>query len=292
LLITGATGTLGSAFARICERRGLAYYLLTRKELDIAESASIEAAMERYEPWAVVNAAGYVRVDDAEQQRNICLRENSIGPALLAVSCNARGISLLTFSSDLVFNGKLRRPYLESDQPAPLNVYGATKLKAERTILEILPEALVIRTSAFFGPWDQYNFASAVLSTLAEDVPFRAAGDATISPTYVPDLVDASLDLLIDGERGVWHLANGGAVTWAEFARLLAQEAGYDPSLIESQPGRLLGFRARRPTYSALASERGTLLPTLEEAVTRFLAATAFQRRTENVTARAKHAGG
>jgi dTDP-4-dehydrorhamnose reductase len=291
LLITGASGTLGGAFARSCERRGLAYYLLTRKELDIAESSSIEAAMERYEPWAVVNAAGYVRVDDAEQQRDICLRENSIGPALLAASCKAHGISLLAFSSDLVFNGKLRRPYLESDHPAPLNVYGATKLKAEKTVLEVLPQALVIRTSAFFGPWDQYNFASAVLDAMVRNSVFRAPNDTTISPTYVPDLVDASLDLLVDGERGVWHLSNGGAVTWADFARLLAQESGYDPSLIKGQPGRLLGLRARRPTYSALASERGTLLPRLEDAVTRFLATTASSRRTENVSAWTKHAG-
>jgi dTDP-4-dehydrorhamnose reductase len=291
LLITGATGTLGRAFARICERRGLAYYLLSRKELDIADQVSIEGAVERLHPWAIINAAGYVRVDDAEQERDICLRENATGPALLAARCKAQGISLLTFSSDLVFDGKMRRPYVESDLPAPLNVYGATKLKAERTVLEVLPRSLVIRTGAFFGPWDEFNFAHLVLNTLSEDSVFQAVNDATISPTYVPDLVNASLDLLVDGESGIWHLANEGELTWADFARLLADQEGYDPSRIEGRPVRLLGFGARRPAYSALASERGRLLPKLEDAINRYLAETAAPRRNQLVTARAKRAG-
>jgi len=291
LLISGATGTLGNAFARICQRRGLAYYLLSRQELDIADASSIESAMDRFEPWAVINAAGYVRVDDAEHQRDLCLRDNASGPALLAASCKTRGLALLTFSSDLVFNGKMRRPYVESDSPAPLNVYGATKLKAERSVLEILPQALVIRSSAFFGPWDKYNFASLALDALSQGLLFRAASDATISPTYVPDLVNASLDLLIDGECGIWHLANTGQVTWADFACLLAQQAGYNASLVQAQPGRLLGLSARRPTYSALASERGSLLPPLEDAVGRYLAETVSSKRAEVVNALAQRAG-
>jgi dTDP-4-dehydrorhamnose reductase len=287
LLITGATGTLGRAFARICEQRGLAYQLLSREEMDIANTASVAAALDRFEPWAIVNTAGYVRVDEAEQDREKCLRENASGPEILARCCRDRGIFLVTFSSDLVFNGKIRRPYVETDRTCPLNVYGATKVKAERNVLSIYPQALMVRTSAFFGPWDDHNFAHAVLETLSQDLNYSAPNDVTVSPTYIPDLVNASLDLLIDGECGIWHLANRGALTWADFARLIAREASYDPARIESRTNRTFGFNARRPVYSALTSERASLLPPLEDAVKRFVAETRDSQRFEAVTASA-----
>ena len=254
LIITGANGTLGNAFARICERRGLTYHLLNRQELDIADSHSIEEALETFEPWAIINAAGYVRVDDAESEPERCLRENALGPELLAQYCKARDLALLTFSSDLVFNGKKRRPYLESDQPLPLNVYGATKARAERGLLNAFGRALVIRTSAFFGPWDQHNFASKVLDALSQGLTFEAASDEKVSPTYIPDLVHASLDLLIDGECGIWHLTNPGALTWADFARMLAERAGYDPDQIIGRRGWLPGRSARRWAQASVAA--------------------------------------
>jgi dTDP-4-dehydrorhamnose reductase len=283
LLITGATGTLGQAFARVCEQRGLAYHLLTRDDMDIADPAAVESAITRFDPWAIVNTAGYVRVDDAEYDRQRCLRENAIGPEILATQCAARDIPLVTFSSDLVFNGKLRRPYVERDQICPINVYGATKAKAEQIVSRLLPKALVIRTSAFFGPWDQHNFAYAVVRALSRGETFPAANDATVSPTFVPDLVNATLDLLIDGEAGIWHLANASALSWFDFARLIANEAGYEATLIEGKPTRSFGFDARRPSHSALSSERATLLPPLEDAVKRFVAATSEAQTLELV---------
>src|SRR5919198_771996 len=113
LLITGATGTLGRAVARLCELRGLPYVLLTRAELDIADRASVRSALEGIRPWAVVNAAGYVRVDDAEHEPRRCRRENADGPAVLACECARRAVPLVTFSSDLVFDGEKRAPYVE-----------------------------------------------------------------------------------------------------------------------------------------------------------------------------------
>jgi dTDP-4-dehydrorhamnose reductase len=271
LIINGATGTLGRAFARLCDLRGISYRLLTRAEMDIADARSVESALVEFEPWAVVNTAGYVRVDDAEQEADKCMRENAEGAATLAEACGRHGAALLTFSSDLVFDGAKASPYVESDAVAPLNVYGRSKALAEQRVSELLPSALVVRTSAFFGPWDEHNFITLALAALAEGREFVAADDLIISPTYVPDLVNASLDLLIDGEGGLWHLANGGALSWAELARRAARRAGLDANLVEARPAAALKFAAPRPPYGVLASERGQLLPSLEDALERYL---------------------
>ncbi|MCA1814904.1 MAG: sugar nucleotide-binding protein [Acidobacteria bacterium] len=271
VLIAGATGTLGRAFARVCAARGLSYHLLARAEMDVAERGSVERALARYEPWAVVNAAGYVRVDDAEREAERCMRENADGAGVLAQACAARGVALLTFSSDLVFDGAKGKPYVECDATAPLGVYGWSKAEAERRVLASHSKALVVRTSAFFGPWDEHNFLHAALREVAAGRRFVAASDSVVSPTYVPDLVHACLDLLVDGERGVWHLANGGAISWADFARRAAREAGHDERLVAAAPTKRLRLAAMRPPFSALASERAQLLPPLEDALARYL---------------------
>ncbi|MFL6227578.1 MAG: family 1 glycosylhydrolase [Pyrinomonadaceae bacterium] len=287
LLLTGATGTLGRAFAKLCEVRGVSYRLLSRREMDIADYRSVRAAFAEHEPWAVVNGAGYVRVDDAERERDACFRENADGAAILAAACAHHGAGLVTFSSDLVFDGRLRRPYVEGDETAPLNVYGQSKAEAERVVLEVNPSALVVRTGAFFGPWDEYNFVTNALRALAAGKTFTAIDDAFVSPTYVPDLVNMSLDLLIDGERGIWHLANAGALTWAEFARRAAELAGVDAAGIEGRPVESLKLPAPRPAYSALGSERGALLPALDEALARYVVECEVGWGVEETTPRA-----
>ncbi|MFS2216224.1 family 1 glycosylhydrolase [Telluria sp. Tellsp104] len=271
ILITGATGTLGRAFARICRKRNLAYRLLSRQDMDITDPASVDRALDKYRPWAVVNTAGYVRVDDAERDAERCFRENAIGPAILAAACARHGVHLTTFSSDLVFDGALDRPYVESDAVAPLNVYGRSKAEAELRVQDKHPGALVVRTSAFFGPWDKYNFVTLALQTLERGEPFRAARDMAVSPTYVPDLVHACLDLAIDGESGVWHLANVGTLTWVELAEQAAARAGVDASRLEAVSAESYGFAAPRPRYTGLHSERGILLPSLDHALGRYL---------------------
>lgn len=270
LLITGATGTLGQAFARICEKRGLAYQLLARAQLDIADEVSVASALNQYEPWALINAAGYVRVDEAEANVEVCRRENVTGPACLAKACASRALPLVTFSSDLVFDGEKTKAYVESDTTSPLNVYGKSKADAEARVIEEWPQALVIRTSAFFGPWDRYNFVHNVINNIANGRTVSAAADIRISPTYVPDLVNAALDLLIDGEQGIWHLANFAIVTWADFARLVADIGGYDSARVQSHSSESLGFAAVRPFFTPLASERGSFMPRLEDSLERF----------------------
>jgi dTDP-4-dehydrorhamnose reductase len=271
LLVTGATGTLGRAMGRLCATRGLAHRVLRRQEMDIADPESVRRMVDHLRPWAIVNASGYVRVDDAEHETERCWRENVRGVEVLAEAAAARDIPLLTFSSDLVFDGQLNRPYVESDPVSPLSVYGRSKAAAEEAVLAVCPRSLVVRTAAFFGPWDAYNFLTLALQALSAGRPFTAAGDAIVSPTYVPDLVSASLDLLIDDEHGVWHLTNGGAVSWADFGRLAATRYGLEPGLIDARPLSELGLRGPRPRYSALATQRGLVMPPLESAIDRFV---------------------
>jgi dTDP-4-dehydrorhamnose reductase len=115
VLIIGKTGTLGRALARICDVRHIPYKLVSRQECDIADIHSVESVIDHYKPWSVINAAGYVRVDDAEMEREQCFRENYSGPVNLAQVCKRHGIKLVTFSTDLVFDGLKKAPYVESD---------------------------------------------------------------------------------------------------------------------------------------------------------------------------------
>lgn len=267
IVVIGANGTLGRAFSRICEMRGLEYLACARAQLDICDAHRVFEVIRSLSPWAVINAAGYVRVDDAERNEERCRRENVVGPQNLATACSELGIPFVTFSSDLVFDGKQRSPYVESSSVSPLNVYGRSKALAEEVVLANCEGALIVRTSAFFGPWDEHNFVVKGLRDLASGLSWYACRDETISPTYLPDLVNATLDLLIDGERGIWHLANSGSLTWAEFAHLCTKLAGYSSDRVVALGRNDLGLVAERPEFSALSSERAQLLGEFESRV-------------------------
>jgi dTDP-4-dehydrorhamnose reductase len=230
--------------------------------MDIVNPKSVAKALDCYRPWAVINTAGYVRVAEAENDRQACFRENTTGAEVLAKACADLGIPLVTFSSDLVFDGTLDRPYVESDKVNPTTVYGESKAEAERRVLEAHDKALVLRTSAFFGPWDRYNFIWSILNTLSSGERVEASVDV-VSPTYVPDLVNTSLDLLIDGGTGIWHMANIGETSWRDLAAMAAERAGFNPELVtdaDDMPG----------LNTALSTERGILMPRLESALDRF----------------------
>jgi len=277
LLITGATGTLGQAFARACAARNIPYVLTDRRALDLSDGASIARALDRHRPWAVVNAAGFVRVDDAESERAACLAANTEGAVRLARAATERGIPTLNFSSDLVFDGLKGVPYVEADAPAPLNTYGDSKARMEAALAALPGRQLIVRTAAFFSPFDAHNFAVAVARTLGAGQRFAAAEDLVVTPTYVPHLVDAALDLLIDPADGVWHLTNGTALSWADFACAVAEALGFDPTLVVGVPAASLGFTAPRPSAVPLASTRGALMPGFDVALGAFAAGLAAQ---------------
>jgi len=267
IVMVGASSSLGRAFARVCEARALPFRLLGRREIDIANPQSVDAALKKWKPWAVVNAADYALVDEAEQERDRCFLTNTKGPATLAASCVRHGAKLLSFSSHQVFDGEKGAPYVESDRVSPLNVYGQSKVEAEDRVLDILPQALVVRTASLFNAEERSNFVAHTLDTLARGETLAVADDEIITPTYMPDLAHYSLDLLLDEESGTWHLANAGAWSRADIAQRIAELADLPQHLVERVPSHSLKRPARRPLFSALGSERGWLLPPWGNAV-------------------------
>lgn len=272
ILITGAGGTLALEFARVCEHRGIAFRCLSRSQCDIADVAAVRSALDTLRPWATINAAGYSQIDDAESDRSRCFRDNTRGAAVLAAECAHAGIQLLTFSSDMVFSGHLGRPYMESDAVDPLNCYGRSQAHAEELVIEAMPSALIVRSGVFFGADDAEDRLSLALQRLAANDLVPAVSDVKTCPSYLPDLVNVSLDLLIDREAGIWHLANVGETSWAELVAKAAVAVKVSTrSLIPCSIAEL-HLPARRPTRSALTSERGILMPALDDALTRYAA--------------------
>lgn len=263
VLIVGATGTLGRAFAGACHVRAITHVLTDRSTMAIDDPAQIDAVLGRCDPWAVINAAGWVRIDAAETERESCHAANCMGAVNVARACDARAIPCMTFSSDQVFDGTAPDGYDENDVARPLNVYGASKLGAEAGSLAFA-RSIVIRTAAFFSPYDPHNFAMQVEHALRGGRPFAASDRHVVTPTYVPHLVNACLDLLIDAETGLWHLSGGESLTWLDFGVRIAGRFGLDASLVHPAGASELGWIAPRPHNVGLRSARGRMLPGLD----------------------------
>ena len=290
LLITGATGTLGRALVRACESRALACYATDRRLLRLGDVWRAGKVVRALRPAAVIHAAGWVRVDEAEDAPDACLQANVRGALILAEACALAEVPFVAFSSDLIFDGLKGSSYLEDDDPAPLSVYGRSKALMEAGIAAVGGRSLVVRTAAFFQERDAHNFAAQTLAALQAGTRVQAADDTRVTPTYVPDLADAVLDLVLDGEVGRWHLTSqGDGLSWAQFARLVAAQAGLDPARIDAVPGAALGWSARRPPDASLDSRRGRMLPSLESAISRFVAG--WSRQAQEQDARSSRDG-
>jgi dTDP-4-dehydrorhamnose reductase len=270
VLIVGKSGTLGTALSKVCEERNIHHILLSRTDLNITDREMFEQFIEDLNPWAIINAAGYVKVDEAEDNRYECFKLNTEAPQMLADICSSKHIKFLTYSSGLVFDGTKTTPYTESDEVSPISVYGLSKAKGEEEVMANNPNALIIRTCSFFSPWDNNNFVTITLDKLKNNIEVEVADDIYISPTYVPDLVHESLDLLLDNESGIYHVVNEGRISWANFALRIAEMAGLDASLIKAMPARKINFKAGRPHNSLMISEKGIKLPSFEKALERY----------------------
>lgn len=271
ILIVGA-GAAARAFGEACETRGLLYRQLAWPEVDCSHPTSIEAIFGEHMPWAVVNATGTECIEDADRNAASCFRENTLAAMLLAHECARRQIRLLALSTDQVFDGKQTEPYVESDMPWPTGNYGRSKWEAEYRIVESGADALIIRAGACFGPQDKAGFLVEVAEATRNGRLFGAPDDRIVTPAYLPDLADHALDLLQDGEKGLWHLAHPEPVSWFQFARLAACAMGTDASRVRSTSS---AGKSGSVHSLALTSERGNPMPSLENALARWATASA-----------------
>ena len=270
LLICGSGGMLGQAFAHACSQRGLAFRAHTREELDICDSKAVDAALDELRPWGIINAAGYTRLGEAEQESQCGHRVNVGGLRTLAGAANRRQLPLLAFSSDLVFDGRASTPYVESSSVAPICQYGRINAAAEVALFAMHPEALCARVGSLFGGEDRWCSLTRALRNLADGRGVSALHDVIVSPTYVPDVVSASLDLIVDRSQGLWHLANPGSISWLEFIQRAARMAGISTDGLSGYALDDIPGGGPRPRYSALNSEKGKLMAGLDTALERY----------------------
>ena len=244
VLITGAGGQLGRALEQAVANDDVV--ALTRAEWDV--TAPPADAVSRGAFDLVLHTAAWTDVDGAEADPQGAAAVNVAGTAHAA----ALRLPLVTFSTDYVFDGRKRRPYVESDGPNPTSAYGRTKLHGEATAG---PNAWIVRTSWLFGSTG-HNFLRTMLRLGAERDEVAVVDDQRGTPTFVGQLADAVLRFVDDDlPKGLWHVAAAGDCTWADFAEAIFEETGLDCSVRRITTAEL-GRPARRPAYSVLRSER------------------------------------
>jgi dTDP-4-dehydrorhamnose reductase len=269
LITTGPSDRLGLAYARACEIRGIPYQLLGYEALEVTNLRAVETAIMAFNPWAVINTISFDNVDAAENDSATCFTLNMHWPVKLATICARYKLPLLTFSSHLVFGGNGKQSYTETSEVLPNSIFGLSKAEAEKQVLKVYPHALIVRTGELFESWEDTSLFSASLQTVLEGVPVEIPGHTTFAATYIPDLVHTSMDLFIDGEKGIWHLANSGSITWEEWLIRAAEKLGLPTSSIQE----LIISDSKTAVYQVngvLSSERGSFLPSLESALRRY----------------------
>lgn len=240
VLVTGAGGQLGAA---LCEEfADVPVVALTRADWDV----TLPPPPGLPEIDLVLHAAAWTDVDGAEESPQDAAAVNVGGTQHV----RELGAPLVLFSTDYVFDGSKREPYVESDAPSPLSVYGRTKLQAEAVAGE---DAWIVRTSWLHG-WAGTNFVRTMLELGAEQDEVAVVDDQRASPTYAGHLAAAMRELL-DLPQGRWHLSGGGEATWADLAEAVFEDAGVDCRVRRISSAEL-GRAAARPAYSVLRSER------------------------------------
>jgi dTDP-4-dehydrorhamnose reductase len=259
LLLTGAQGQLGWEVARRAGDARLSLRAFTRAELDISSGAQVDAAITAAKPKVVINAGAYTAVDRAEGDRDAAFAANRDGPANLAAACGRHGATLIHISTDYVYDGAKREPYVETDPTGPLGVYGASKLAGEEAVRAALPRHVILRTAWVFGVHGN-NFVKTMLRLAKERPSLRVVDDQRGCPTFAGDLADAALKIarrIIDGPEapalfGTFHCVADGAVTWCGFARAIV--GGAVP--VEAITTADYLTPARRPANSVLNCDR------------------------------------
>jgi len=273
ILVTGAAGGLGRAFVNgVPSHHDVV--ALSHEELDVGDHHSVTAAVAAIGPDLIVNAAAFTAVDTNEADPARAFRDNAQGPQSLALAARRAGAVLLHISTDYVFDGEKGAPYDETDRPRPLSVYGRSKLAGERFVREALPEHVIVRTGYVFGGGG--DFLSRQVARLAAGEEVSGLEDRTGSPTYVVDLAERLIPLVLSGRPGTYHLAGPEPVSWFEVLQRCARIGSFHGP-VSPQRAVDLDLAAPRPRDSGLVSvfvENLSIpaLPPLDDALARMLA--------------------
>lgn len=264
LLITGAAGMLGQDVDAAARAAGHDVVALSRSDLDVTDYGVVERATAALRPDVVVNCAAWTNVDGAEADEDAAFAVNGAGAGNVARAANGAGAWTIHISSDYVFDGVKREPYVESDTTRPLSVYGRTKLAGEMEVAFEAPgRHAVVRSSWLFGAAGPC-FPATILRLAAERDELTVVDDQVGSPTFTGHLAAAVLSLADSRPVGLVHVAGAGECSWYELGRALVDARGLH---CEVRPGRTedLARPAPRPAYSVLGSERGAEAPALPD---------------------------
>ena len=259
LLIFGAGGQVGTALLQTAWPPGTDVTGLTHSQADIRDAAAIAAALDTHSSDLVINAGGYTAVDKAESEPDAAMRANGEAPGLIAAECARRGAAMIHISTDYVFDGTKAAPYLESDKPAPLGVYGASKLAGERAVTAQLQRQVILRTSWVFS-CSGTNFVKTMLRLAASGREIRVVQDQVGGPTAAADIAAAIARIAVrigagSTKWGLYHYCGEPAVSWYEFAKtifdmretMMGQRVAVVPIATREYP-----TAARRPANSRL----------------------------------------
>ena len=255
-VVIGATGQLGTDLVRTFDGSGQLTPLSTR-DVDIRDAVATRSILEALRPTWVLNTAAYNLVDRAEEDGRSAFALNAEAVGSLADICQRIGARLVHFSTDYVFDGAKRTPYLETDPPRPLSVYGESKLAGERQALEHCERAVVFRVCGLFGLAGSLgkgkgNFVETMLRLARDGRPLRVVSDQVLCPSYTLDLARKVWAVLPRAAHPVYHLTNAGQTSWYDFARRSLELAGVTADLTAVTAAEY-GAKARRPPYSVLA---------------------------------------
>ena len=265
---------LGTDVCGAGESEGLEVLAWGRSELDVLDHAAVATKLRRAAPDAVINCAAFTDVDRAQAAQQRALAVNGVGAGNVARGAAVADVWTIHISSDYVFDGRKREPYLESDRPAPLSAYGRSKLAGERAVAQGAPNAhTIVRTSWLFGRAGRC-FPATILRLAAERDQLTVVDDQVGAPTFTGHLARALLDLARARLLGVVHVAGDGECSWFQFACAVLAQSRVQT---EIRPGssRELERCAPRPAYSVLRSERreAPKLPHWRQGLGDFLAA-------------------